>query len=141
MKVSKFSRNKNRTNDRKDSTKQAKHLILNAVPQIRTKKKVMINIYIYIYILHVYMYITYILHIYKNTNTYIYMIWILLSYWPYFQSLMSFIQPIPRPVHTQYMSLMSTCLHLHVWFYYCWRTFYVFHLPAKRIDLVLSPLK
>ena len=75
MKVSKFSRNKNRTNDRKDSTKQAKHFILNAVPQIRTKKKVMINIYIYIYIyiyiLHVYMYITYILHIYKNTNTYI----------------------------------------------------------------------
>ena len=40
MKVSRFSRNKNRTNDRKDSTKQAKHLILNAVPQIRTKKKV-----------------------------------------------------------------------------------------------------
>ena len=63
MKVSKFSRNKNRTNDRKDSTKQAKHLILNAVPQIRTKKKVMINIYIYIYItcIHVYyIYITYI---------------------------------------------------------------------------------
>ena len=59
MKVSKFSRNKNRTNDRKDSTKQAKHLILNAMPQIRTKKKVMINIYIYIY----YMY-TCILHIY-----------------------------------------------------------------------------
>ena len=71
MKVSRFSRNKNRTNDRKDSTKQAKHLILNAVPQIRTKEKVMINIYIYIYILHVYMYITYILHTYKNTNTYI----------------------------------------------------------------------
>ena len=63
MKVSKFSRNKNRTNDRKDSTKQAKHFILNAVPQIRTKKKVMINIYIYIYItcIHVYyIYITYI---------------------------------------------------------------------------------
>lgn len=61
MKVSKFSRNKNRTNDRKDSTKQAKHFILNAVPQIRTKKKVMINIYIYITCIHVYyIYITYI---------------------------------------------------------------------------------
>ena len=67
MKVSKFSRNKNRTNDRKDSTKQAKHLILNAVPQIRTKKKVMINIYIYIYI---YIYITCI-HVYYIYITYI----------------------------------------------------------------------
>ena len=67
MKVSKFSRNKNRTNDRKDSTKQAKHFILNAVPQIRTKKKVMINIYIYIYI---YIYITCI-HVYYIYITYI----------------------------------------------------------------------
>ena len=67
MKVSKFSRNKNRTNDRKDSTKQAKHLILNAMPQIRTKKKVMINIYIYIYI---YIYITCI-HVYYIYITYI----------------------------------------------------------------------
>ena len=90
MKVSKFSRNKNRTNDRKDSTKQAKHLILNAMPQIRTKKKVMINIYIYIY--YMYTCILHIYYIYIKIQTHIlsiYTIWILLSYWPYFQSLMS----------------------------------------------------
>ena len=92
MKVSKFSRNKNRTNDRKDSTKQAKHFILNAVPQIRTKKKVMINIYIYIYIYYMYTCILHIYYIYIKIQThilYIYTIWILLSYWSYFQSLMS----------------------------------------------------
>ena len=72
MKVSKFSRNKNRTNDRKDSTKQAKHLILNAVPQIRTKKKVMINIYIYIYIYYMYTCILHIYYIYIKIQTHIY---------------------------------------------------------------------